>query len=82
MSDDTIKKLMGEIDCDNDGNISFSEFVQVMVRHSRQRDANGAIPSRGLPDACACITRSVSLRFARVASGVADYERAHDCASI
>ena len=43
VSDGTIKKLMGEIDSDNDGNISFSEFVQVMVRHARQRDANGAL---------------------------------------
>ena len=42
VSEQTIKKLMADIDEDNDGNISFSEFVQVMVRHTRQRDANGA----------------------------------------
>ena len=42
VSEQTIKQLMADIDEDNDGNISFSEFVQVMVRHTRQRDANGA----------------------------------------
>ena len=35
----TIVSMMLEVDNDNDGSISFAEFVQVMVRHNRQRDA-------------------------------------------
>ena len=39
VDEQTIETLMMEVDDNNDGAISFAEFVQVMVRHKRQRDA-------------------------------------------
>ena len=41
MSMEKIETLMVEIDKNQDGRISFSEFAQVMVNHNRQREARG-----------------------------------------
>ena len=41
VSMEKIETLMVEIDKNQDGRISFSEFAQVMVNHNRQREARG-----------------------------------------
>jgi hypothetical protein len=62
VSDSTIATLMKDIDDNNDGRISFAEFVQVMVRHNRQRDANGA------HKLCTSLTILMSMRCLPVAA--------------